>query len=388
MELYQGKHLRLAVSKWGKMSVYPDGIESTPNPPSSMNQDLNFSLVDLNIIAHSKLPGETSFPVPVANVHHKLQKHQHQHPPKHFEDSPGRGGQRNRSRSQGGGGGGGGQYSHQKKKKDDWQYHNRGGQHQRRPRSGSHNKGPSSSNQYLLQHQQSGGSASSPTFVPQQPQMHYQQYSDANSVYSHPDQQGGSPHRQQQQFLSNDHYKRQQHILYQQYELQQRHAHQMQMLQQQQDAQRRMLEQQQQHISGTSPIPDLNRADSHEAAGGSGEYSGPHTPVGAGMGPPPPSVGAFPPSPNMQSSNMPPPPPPQHPGMSSEYQYGSLAAPTMGNVFQGGEAGQQPRGGMPTYATIISPPMSPAYGSHPAPQAPPQYPDGRLDGQYTPESKE
>ena len=23
MELYQGKHLRLAVSKWGKMSVYP-----------------------------------------------------------------------------------------------------------------------------------------------------------------------------------------------------------------------------------------------------------------------------------------------------------------------------------------------------------------------------
>jgi len=23
MELYQGKHLRLGVSKWGKMSVYP-----------------------------------------------------------------------------------------------------------------------------------------------------------------------------------------------------------------------------------------------------------------------------------------------------------------------------------------------------------------------------
>jgi len=77
-------------------------------------------------------------------------------------------------------------------------------------------------------------------------------------------------------------------------------------------------------------------------------------------------------------------PPPQH-----EYQYGSLVSSPMGNVFQGGEAGQQqpphqqqqpPRGGgVSTYATIISPPMSPAHGSHPAPQAPPQYPDGRRE---------
>ncbi len=28
MELYQGKHLRLAVSKWGKMSVYPVSQQS------------------------------------------------------------------------------------------------------------------------------------------------------------------------------------------------------------------------------------------------------------------------------------------------------------------------------------------------------------------------
>lgn len=29
MELYQGKHLRLAVSKWGKMSVYPVSQQSS-----------------------------------------------------------------------------------------------------------------------------------------------------------------------------------------------------------------------------------------------------------------------------------------------------------------------------------------------------------------------
>lgn len=51
LELYQGKHLRVAVTKWGKLSVYPDQIASTPPPPSKMNRDRNFSLIDLSLVA-------------------------------------------------------------------------------------------------------------------------------------------------------------------------------------------------------------------------------------------------------------------------------------------------------------------------------------------------
>ena len=51
LELYQGKHIRLAVTKWGKLSVYPDNVASTPPPPSKMNADRNFSLIDLSVVA-------------------------------------------------------------------------------------------------------------------------------------------------------------------------------------------------------------------------------------------------------------------------------------------------------------------------------------------------
>lgn len=50
IELFQGRHLRLAVTKWGKISVYPDNIASTPSPPSNINTELNLSLVDLNLV--------------------------------------------------------------------------------------------------------------------------------------------------------------------------------------------------------------------------------------------------------------------------------------------------------------------------------------------------
>lgn len=50
LELYQGKHLRLAVTKWGKLSAYPDDIASTPIPPKAINHELNFSLVDINVV--------------------------------------------------------------------------------------------------------------------------------------------------------------------------------------------------------------------------------------------------------------------------------------------------------------------------------------------------
>lgn len=51
LELYQGKHIRLAVTKWGKLSTYPDSVASTPPPPSKMNSDRNFSLIDLSVVA-------------------------------------------------------------------------------------------------------------------------------------------------------------------------------------------------------------------------------------------------------------------------------------------------------------------------------------------------
>ena len=50
IELFQGKHLRLAVTKWGKITTYPDSIASTPSPPKSINTELNLSIVDLNLV--------------------------------------------------------------------------------------------------------------------------------------------------------------------------------------------------------------------------------------------------------------------------------------------------------------------------------------------------
>ena len=51
LELYQGKHIRLAVTKWGKLSIYPDNVASTPPAPSKMNFDRNFSAIDLSAVA-------------------------------------------------------------------------------------------------------------------------------------------------------------------------------------------------------------------------------------------------------------------------------------------------------------------------------------------------
>lgn len=51
LELFQGKHIRLAVTKWGKITPYPDHIASTPVPPSKMNEDRFFSSIDLSVVA-------------------------------------------------------------------------------------------------------------------------------------------------------------------------------------------------------------------------------------------------------------------------------------------------------------------------------------------------
>eukprot|EP00549_Striatella_unipunctata_P022324 CAMPEP_0118677090 /NCGR_PEP_ID=MMETSP0800-20121206/2424_1 /TAXON_ID=210618 ORGANISM="Striatella unipunctata, Strain CCMP2910" /NCGR_SAMPLE_ID=MMETSP0800 /ASSEMBLY_ACC=CAM_ASM_000638 /LENGTH=582 /DNA_ID=CAMNT_0006572705 /DNA_START=86 /DNA_END=1834 /DNA_ORIENTATION=+ len=77
LELYQGKHIRLAVTKWGKLSVYPDGIASTPNPPLSMNTKKNFSLMDLTLIANEVNPAPAPGvpPVPQEPLYALPEKH-------------------------------------------------------------------------------------------------------------------------------------------------------------------------------------------------------------------------------------------------------------------------------------------------------------------------
>jgi hypothetical protein len=56
LELYQGKHIRLAVTKWGKLTEYPDNVASTPGPPPTMNLDRNFSFIDLSLVASEIIP--------------------------------------------------------------------------------------------------------------------------------------------------------------------------------------------------------------------------------------------------------------------------------------------------------------------------------------------
>jgi len=50
VELYQGRHLRLAITKWGKLCCYPDNVQSTPDPPKEINREVNLSQVDLYLM--------------------------------------------------------------------------------------------------------------------------------------------------------------------------------------------------------------------------------------------------------------------------------------------------------------------------------------------------
>lgn len=68
LELYQGKHVRLAVTKWGKLSEYPDNVASTPGPPPSMNLDRNFSFIDLSLVASEIVDKNQSDALPFAGA--------------------------------------------------------------------------------------------------------------------------------------------------------------------------------------------------------------------------------------------------------------------------------------------------------------------------------
>ena len=50
IEVFQGRFLRLAITKWGKISSFPDQVASTPSPPKAINESLNYSAVNLGLI--------------------------------------------------------------------------------------------------------------------------------------------------------------------------------------------------------------------------------------------------------------------------------------------------------------------------------------------------
>jgi hypothetical protein len=79
LELYQGRHMRLAVTKWGKLSRYPDHIASTPPPPSKINRDRNFSLIDLSKVASEMVLAYPASSAAAADPY-QHQHHQHHHP--------------------------------------------------------------------------------------------------------------------------------------------------------------------------------------------------------------------------------------------------------------------------------------------------------------------
>ena len=81
LELFQGKHIRLAVTKWGKLSRYPDQVASTPPPPSKINQERNFSLIDLSRVANPIMNVvETYGMSEVEGRQPQQQQHYHQSP--------------------------------------------------------------------------------------------------------------------------------------------------------------------------------------------------------------------------------------------------------------------------------------------------------------------
>ena len=87
IELYQGRHLRLAITKWGKLCSYPDDVESTPSPPLSIERAKNYSIVDLNLVVAEAptLSDETSPDLSPQTQHHKQKRISSQYGPNHAE---------------------------------------------------------------------------------------------------------------------------------------------------------------------------------------------------------------------------------------------------------------------------------------------------------------
>jgi hypothetical protein len=256
LELYQARHLRLAVTKWGKLSAYPDNIASTPPPPSKMNVDLNYSLVDLSLVAEEKVPVSPSMksessPVSSPASHHRerTSPNQKNRGGRNMDYLPTQGSlASNRSfpSSQGPG------YQNRRRDKRQQQQHTQ-----------THASSGTVQNQYGYL----PGSMYPPltSYPPMYPEgMAMSQYPYAPSYQRHPEgQQKGQPFDQRQpqpQQFRDAQQGMQQRLLLQQYELQQRQLHEMQLYQEQQERDRRMLQhhQQQMHLHPQSTLmPDL-----------------------------------------------------------------------------------------------------------------------------------
>lgn len=227
MELYQGKHLRLAITKWGKLSAYPDNVASTPNPPLKMNMQLNYSAVDLNLVV-GDMPDSIEGTPPSPSS--ESQRHK---PPIvagsdiSFDETLGS------QRSIAG---------------------------QQQYRRGSHKK------QHVPHHRHAPSAGRSLRVTPYHghgvvtPMNHLGMpemasygplYSDGRILDSaayvyplspHQREEGEGQHFQQMYQVPRDHHEKQHQLFLQQYEIQQRHLEQMQLFQQEQERQRHFYE--------------------------------------------------------------------------------------------------------------------------------------------------
>mmetsp|Transcript_7598 Transcript_7598/g.11084 ORF Transcript_7598/g.11084 Transcript_7598/m.11084 type:complete len:726 (-) Transcript_7598:819-2996(-) len=270
LELYQGRHLRLAITKWGKLRAYPDNIASTPSPPKQINQDLNYSCVDLNLVIGEMKAAEVS---PSSSTSDKQ---------RHFSsrNADGRTDDASSTRTSS---------SNHSRQHQSW-------------RGGNNNYEAKRNQYYYRQNQLAGASYGMPyqeggvgdqanqiLFPPVQSfaplysdgSMNVPQY----NYPVHPQKRNDEGHQSYYQRHILDYpqrrehqYKQQQHLLLQQYEMQQhemqqRQMQQMQLFQQQQQERQRQLfdphSQQQPHqLQSTYIDPDLLRAGSVD----SGEY--------------------------------------------------------------------------------------------------------------------
>jgi hypothetical protein len=48
LEMNRGKHLRLIISKFGRITSHPDNVESTPSPPLFINKEINVSTMEID----------------------------------------------------------------------------------------------------------------------------------------------------------------------------------------------------------------------------------------------------------------------------------------------------------------------------------------------------
>ena len=245
IEVFQGRFLRLAITKWGKISSFPDQVASTPSPPKAINESLNYSAVNLSLIVKeisvpSSPEGGEDDDSPSSTSHQKLsmgESSRYRKPS--FDDSrSSRSYTSGASRSKGRRG--------PRKQNQQYQYHRTHG-----GKSGVvHPQGSPTSQPYPAQYP--GVYAA----IPIQGMSSF-----PTAMYSHTASQGGSPELPQYAYPAQkagqgltaheaEHHRKHQALIAQQYELQQRHHYQqMQLFQQQQENHQRLLQAQQQQFS-------------------------------------------------------------------------------------------------------------------------------------------